>query len=351
MNETSFFSRGEPKTLGSLAALCSGVLEQAEAGELPIDGIATLERAGPTDISFFDNPNYEHELAVTRAGAIIVAERYSKLVPAGIARLVVADTQTAFAKVGAALFPAAMSPSAFGGEGGISPQASVHPTARIEDGATIEPFAVVGPDVEIGSGTVIGAGAAVGGGCRVGRDCAIGAGVSLQHALLGNRVILHPGVRIGQDGFGYAIGREGILKQVQIGRVIVQDNVEIGANSTVDRGAVRDTVIGENTKIDNQVQIAHNVRIGRNCVIVSQVGIAGSATIEDNVAIGGQSGVNGHVTVGKGAQIAAVSTVAGDVPPGARWGGTPARPVRDWLREVTWLREMARAKRTTGGQE
>ncbi|KAA0970492.1 UDP-3-O-(3-hydroxymyristoyl)glucosamine N-acyltransferase [Aureimonas fodinaquatilis] len=350
MSETSFFKRGEPHTLGSLAAICGAVEPTAADAATPIDGIATLENAGPTDISFFDNPRYQEALVASRAGAILVAPKHAKLVSADKLILVVADTQTAFALIGAALFPAAMSPAAFGGSSGISPQASVHPSARLEANVTVEAFATIGPDAEIGGGTVIAGGAAVGAGCRIGRDCAIGPNVTVQHALLGNRVILHPGVSIGQDGFGYAIGSRGILKQVQIGRVIVQDNVEIGANTSIDRGAVRDTVIGENTKIDNQVQIAHNVRIGRNCIIVSQVGIAGSATIGDNVAIGGQSGVNGHVTIGNGAQIAAVSSVAGDVPAGARWGGVPAHPVRDWFREVTWVREMAKIGRTTGGK-
>ena len=164
-------------------------------------------------------------------------------------------------------------------------------------------------------------------------------------------MIVHPGARIGQDGFGYAPGRAGLEKVVQIGRVIIQDDVEIGANTTIDRGAIRDTVIGEATKIDNAVQIAHNVRIGRHCVIVSQVGISGSVDIGDQVMIGGQTGVNGHVTIGDGAQIAAVSTVQGDVPAGARWGGTPAKPVRDWFREMTLLSEMAKKRRAPGKKD
>jgi UDP-3-O-[3-hydroxymyristoyl] glucosamine N-acyltransferase len=242
-------------------------------------------------------------------------------------------------------------PEPISGMNGISPLASVHPTALVEADVTVEAGAVVGPHAGIGRGTVIGPGAAIGPGCQIGRETRIGAHTSVQHALIGNRVILHPGVRIGQDGFGYAAGAKGVVKVVQVGRVIIQDDVEIGSGTTIDRGAIRDTVIGENTKIDNQVQIGHNVRIGRNCLIVAQVGIAGSATLGDGVSIGGKSGVNGHVTVGDGAQIAGASIVASDVPVKARWGGTPAKPVRDWFREVTWISMAAKAGRTTGGQD
>jgi UDP-3-O-[3-hydroxymyristoyl] glucosamine N-acyltransferase len=167
------------------------------------------------------------------------------------------------------------------------------------------------------------------------------------HAMIGNRVIIHPGVRVGQDGFGFAMGASGHRKVPQIGRVIIQDDVEIGANTAIDRGASRDTVIGEGTKIDNLVQIGHNVVIGRHCVIVSQTGISGSATLEDFVVLGGQVGVIGHVRLGMGAQIAASSNVNSDVPAGARWGGTPAKPVRDWFREITALKTLASQRKVT----
>jgi UDP-3-O-[3-hydroxymyristoyl] glucosamine N-acyltransferase len=161
------------------------------------------------------------------------------------------------------------------------------------------------------------------------------------HALIGDRVIVHPGCRLGQDGFGYAMGRDGHTKVPQVGRVIVQDNVEIGAGSTIDRGANRDTVIGEGTKIDNLVQIGHNVTIGRHCVLVAQAGISGSVTLEDFVVLGARVGVNNHVIIGEGAQIAATSIVHGDVPPGARWGGTPAKPAKQWFREMRTLERLA----------
>jgi UDP-3-O-[3-hydroxymyristoyl] glucosamine N-acyltransferase len=234
-----------------------------------------------------------------------------------------------------------MRPGSTFGASGVIPGSYVHPTARLEPEVVVDPGAVVGPGAEIGRGTVVGAGAVIGAGSRVGRDCSIGAGASILHALLGNRVIIHPGARIGQDGFGFAFADGKHRKVPQVGRVIVQDDVEIGANTTIDRGATRDTIIGEGTKIDNLVQVAHNVVIGRHCIIVAQTGISGSARLDDYVVLGGQVGVVGHVRIGEGAQIAASSNVNSDVPAGVRWGGTPAKPVRDWFRELHTLKRLA----------
>ena len=220
----------------------------------------------------------------------------------------------------------------------------MHPQARLEGGVIVDPGAVIGPRAEIGTGTLVGAGAVIGAEVRIGRDCAIGAGAVISHALIGDRVIIHPGCKIGQDGFGFVMSGKGHLKIPQVARVIIQDEVEIGAGTTIDRGAIRDTVIGEGTKIDNLVQIGHNVSIGRHCVLVAQTGISGSATLEDFVVLGARAGVNNQVTVGEGAQIAATSNVHGDVPAGERWGGTPAKPMKVWLREMKALTRLARNK-------
>jgi len=248
----------------------------------------------------------------------------------------------AFVAVTRALHPDMLRPRSVFESNGVAAGAIIHPAARIEDGATIDPGAMIGPRAEIGSGSVIAAGAVIGADVRIGRDCVIGAGASIAFTLIGDRVIIHPGCRIGQDGFGFLLGAAGHSKVPQIGRVIIQNDVEIGAGSTIDRGAIRDTVVGEGTKIDNLVQIGHNVSIGRNCVIVAQSGISGSATLEDNVVLGARCGVNNHVTIGVGSQIAAVSVVHGDVPPGSQWGGTPARPVKQWFREMLALERLAR---------
>ena len=351
MSDPIFFTAAGGLTLADVAAVAGATLPEGADPDFRLDGAAPLESAGPGDLAYMDNARYGDALAATRAGACLVSPRFAARCPAGTVSLISRDPYRAYAVLLGRLHPDALRPGSQFGARGIAPGAHVHPDARLEEGVAVDPGAVIGPGAEIGTGTVIGPNAVIGPGVRIGRDCAIGAGTTLSHALLGNRVIVHPGARLGQDGFGFAMGASH-LKVPQIGRVIVQDDVEIGANTTIDRGASRDTVIGEGTKIDNLVQIAHNVVIGRHCVIVSGVGISGSTTLEDYVVLGGQVGVVGHLRIGRGSQIAGSSNVNRDVPPGSRWGGTPAKPVRAWFRELTTLARLAeRSGKDAAGEE
>lgn len=349
MSEPAFFERKGPFRAAEIAAWTGADIARGD-GRRELADIAPLQSAGPRDLAFLDSPAYVDAFAETRAGACLVAAKFADRAPAGLVVLLTPEPYRAFAIAAARFYPEAMRPkSVFGADGRVD-GAHVHATARLEPGVHVEPAAVVGADAEIGSGTRIAAGAIVGQNVRIGRDCDIGAGASVLHALIGNRVIVHPGARIGQDGFGFAMGAKGHAKVPQVGRVIIQDDAEIGANSCIDRGSNRDTVIGEGTKIDNQVQIGHNVIIGRHCVIVGQTGISGSAEVGDFVALGGQVGVLGHVKIGAGAQIAASSRVRDDVPAGARWGGTPAMPIRQWFREMMALKRLAETRAPGKGQ-
>lgn len=347
MNHPGFFDIAGPFTLAEIAAATQSEVRGGEAeAQIKVSGIQPLSEAQPTHLTFFENRKYLPQLLATEAGACLVSPQFADRVPAGTIPLVVRAPYRAFAQALALFYPDAMRSKA----GAAGAAERISPSAVLEDGVEIEPGAIIGPEARIGRGTRIAAGAVVGYRVAIGRDCYIGPLVSVIHALVGDRVILHPGVRIGQDGFGFAMSAQGHLKVPQIGRVIIQDDVEIGANSTVDRGALKDTIIGEGSKIDNLVQIGHNVVMGRHCVIVGQVGIAGSAELGDFVVMGGQSGLVGHIKVGNGAQIAGGSHAKDDVPPGAVLAGTPAKPFKQWAREVAAVTRLGRRASERGDE-
>ena len=344
MTEPTFFPEPRPLTLAAVAELTGATLPEGASAGLEVSGMGSLERAGPTDVAYCEGRKFLKLLTGTKAGACFVRAPEAGMVPQGTVALVTDHPQQAFVTVGRAFYPGAARPGpTVGPVGEVSALASVSPAASLEADVTVEPFAVIGAGAEIGRGTIICAGAVIGQGVRIGRDTIVSPGVTLSHALLGDRVVLHPGVRIGQDGFGFLPGGRGHLKIPQVGRVIIQDDVEIGANSTIDRGSNRDTVVGEGSKVDNLVQIGHNVVIGRHCLIAGNVGISGSATIGDFVMIGGGVGVRDNVTIGSGARIAGASAVGNDIPPGESWGGYPAIPVEQWMRERQAYNRLVRA--------
>lgn len=337
MEHPGFFRRAGPFPLADIAKATGAELSQGADPAARIEDVRTLTDAGPRDLSFFNNRKYAEQLKATQAGACLVLPAFAPRVPDTTAKLATPDPYRGFALALMLFYP----DSRFSQAAGPGSE-RIDPSAELEEGVVVEPGAVVGPEARIGRGTRIAAGAVVGYRVTIGRDSYVGPLATLAHALVGDRVIIHTGARIGQDGFGFAMGPCGHFKVPQIGRVIVQDDVEIGANSTIDRGALKDTIIGEGSKIDNLVQIGHNVVVGRHCVIVAQVGIAGSAELGDFVVMGGQAGVVGHVKVGSGAQIAGGSHASKDVPPRARVGGTPARPLTQWGREIAMLARLAK---------
>jgi len=341
-------------TTGEIAALTGAKLRDGDPPDRRIRNIAPLDSAAACDLTFLDNSKYLAELTGTRAGACLISPRFAASAPRRIVVLETMQPYAAFVSVTRKLFDAMLRPaSLFGGGASEASAASaqVHPTARLEAGVTIDPLAVIGPRAAIGAGTLIGPGAVIGPDVCIGRDCAVSAHATVLHALIGDRVIIHPGVRIGQDGFGFLPTPQGHQKIPQTRRVIIQDDVEIGANTTIDRGATRDTVIGEGTKIDNLVQIGHNCAIGRHCLIVSQVGISGSVTVGDFTVLAGQVGVADHITIGAGAVLGAKAGVMSNVPAGARWGGFPAEPALEWKRGIATVRRLVRRGRKPEGSD
>jgi UDP-3-O-[3-hydroxymyristoyl] glucosamine N-acyltransferase len=328
-----FFRHAGPH---ALAAVADAAGTDTPPRRLMLTGVAPLQTAGATDVSFLNNRKYLPALEQTGAGAVIVHPKLAARVPATAVPLVTDEPYAAWARVAALFHP--LPPL----DPGVHPSAVVAADAVIDPSAEIGPLAVIGAGVEIGPRCCIGAHAVLGCGVVLGPDCRIGSHASLSHTLLGARVCIYPGARIGQDGFGFATTPDGFRSVPQLGRVILEDDVEVGANTTIDRGSLQDTVIGAGSRLDNLVQIGHNVHLGRGCVVVAQAGIAGSTILEDHVMLGGQAGLTGHLRIGRRARIGAQAGVMADVPAGADVVGSPAQPARAFFREVATVRRLAR---------
>lgn len=337
MVDTRFHRFAGPFTIGSVLTelnrrdLLAGLADP----DLSISGVTELDLAVAGDLALAAHSSYGEQLRATSAGAVIVLASLRDLVPAHSMAIVCDKPHQLFADVLDYLYP--------------SNTRSIIAAGRDDLGAPVferdvltGSNVVIGPGVEIGRGTVIGANTVIGAGVTIGRNCVIAANCTIDCAHLGNDVVIHSGVRIGTEGFGWLDFGQSNRKVPQLGRVLIQDRVEIGANSTIDRGALGDTMIGEGTKIDNLVQIGHNCKIGRNCLIAAMSGLSGSTVVGDGVLLGGGVGTSGHLTIGAGSVVHGRAAVTKDWPPGSKLAGAPAQDIRDFWRELATMRKLSK---------
>lgn len=336
MADLRFFKKPSALKLSQIATLTGAELANPEDGDYLIEDVATLDAGKPNSISFLDNRKYRDAFHATKAGACIIHPDLIKLAPSGVKLILSKSPYKSYAQTAQALYPDAIAPQP------IAQTAKIHPTAKLAEDCVVEDYAVIGANVEIGSGCLVQSHAVINAGCKIGNNCRIGSQSVLSYALIGDNVRIYAGVKIGQDGFGFAIDPAGYVKVPQLGRVVIEGNSEIGANTTIDRGALNDTVIGFGSWLDNQIQIAHNVKIGKGCIIAAQVGISGSTEVGDYVLIGGQVGIAGHLKIGTMARIAAKSGVTRDIPAKEEWMGYPAMPMKQNLRHVALLNKMTK---------
>jgi UDP-3-O-[3-hydroxymyristoyl] glucosamine N-acyltransferase len=341
MADPRFYDNCGPFTLGRVCSE-TGVSRAGPGDDLEeIADVAGLETAGPRHLTFFSGKGAVQAIERSRAGYCFVPLDTPEVAGSrtGTSLLPCRNAQHAFAIIARLFYPEGDLPSWRGNQ-------FIDPTAKIESGVILGPGVVVGPGVEIGSGTRIGPNTVLGRGVAIGRNCMIGPNVSIVCSYIGDDVLILSGAQIGQSGFGFASGDHGHTKIPQLGRVILQDRVEIGAATAIDRGALGDTVVGEGTKIDNLVQIGHNTHIGRHCIIVAQSGISGSCELGDFVVLGGQAGVADHARIGDGARLAARCAAApGELPGGQDYGGVPARPMKQWARELVAVSQLVKRRR------
>ncbi len=338
MADSRFFKKVASLKLKDIAAIGEIKLPDNVDLEQEFLDVAAIDKATSNEVTWAFIPAMREALKVTKAGAVIVPEKFLEFVPEGVIPLISADPHRSYGLVASAFYPREV-------KSYISDKAFIHESAVLGDGCRVEAGAFIGENVVLGDRCDVRANAVIESGVQMGDDCIIGANATVSHCIAGSKVYVYPGAHIGQDGFGFAMSVKGPAKVPQLGRVVIGNDVEIGSGTTVDRGAMGDTVISDGCRIDNLVQVAHNVKLGRCCVIVSQVGIAGSCEFGDFVVAGGQVGFAGHLKIGSGAQIAAQSGLMSDVPPGAVLMGSPAVSRVEFMRQQIALQRLTKKKK------
>lgn len=336
MADKVFYKHNEIKTIEEIAEAINAEIITAGQNKETIDDICSIESAGATDLCFFYDKKSKDKAKSIKAKACVTIKELANLIPEGVAVLVVENPKLAFIKL-VNMYYAEHSHIAE-----IDKSAVIAKSAQLGKNCYVGPHAVIEEDVVIGDNCVIEANAVIARGCKIGNNCRIGNNASIAYCLMGNDCYIYTGARIGQDGFGFSVVEGRHQRIPQIGRVIIGNDVEVGANTCIDRGALDDTIIGDGCRIDNLVQVAHNDRIGKCCILVSQTGIAGSCTFGDYVVCGGQTGFADHLTVGSGAQIGAQSGVMRDIEAGAIVMGSPTVPFKDFMRQVAFLQKNSK---------